>query len=307
MMEKPVVITKNSSYPSPKLMGISKYIKNRWRIFNQKNIMLTLGCIFSTAIIIVAIFAPVLEPYDPTKMDLTLKFIPPSPAHLFGTDNMGRDVLSRIIEGSRISLSTAFMVVIFSACMGTLVGLISGFWGGKVDMIFMRIVDVLLAFPTIIFALAISTILGTGAINLVIAICCIQWTSYARVSRGEVILLKNAEYIEAAKAIGNNSFQVMFKYFLPNIVSKILILASLNIGSIILYCASLSFLGLGAQPPSPDWGAMISDGKEYMRYAPWMAIFPGLAIAAAALTFNMLGDGVRDLLDPRMRESVKTE
>ncbi|UYO62884.1 ABC transporter permease [Acetobacterium wieringae] len=306
-MDKPVTVTKTIDYSEPfRLEKINNFI-GLWRRINRKNIMLTLGIFFSVLIILIAVFAPVLEPYNPTKMDLALKFIPPSPEHFFGTDNMGRDVFSRIIEGSRISLSTAFLVVFISAFIGTITGLISGFWGGKVDMIFMRIVDVLLAFPTIIFALAISTVLGTGAINLVIAICCIQWTSYARVSRGEAILLKNAEYIEAAKAIGNNSYQIMFKYFLPNIISKILILASLNIGSIILYCASLSFLGLGAQPPSPDWGAMISDGKEYMRYAPWMAIFPGLAIAASALIFNMLGDGIRDLLDPRMREAVKTE
>jgi len=174
-------------------------------------------------------------------------------------------------------------------------------------MVFMRIVDVLLAFPTIFFALAISAVLGTRQINLVIAICCIQWTKYARVARGEAIMLKNEEYIDAARAIGNNSFQILVKYFLPNVISKIVILMSLDIGGIILFCSSLSFLGMGAQPPSPDWGAMISDGKENMRYAPWIAIFPGLAIALSALTFNMLGDGIRDLLDPRMRESAKTE
>ena len=174
-------------------------------------------------------------------------------------------------------------------------------------MIIMRIVDVLLAFPAIIFALAISTVLGTGQINLIIAICCIQWTRYARVARGEAILIKNSEYIEAAKAIGNNSFQIIVKYVFPNVISKILILASLDIGTIILYCASLSFLGLGAQPPSPDWGVMISEGKEYMQYAPWISISPGLAIAISALAFNMLGDGLRDMLDPRMNESIKAE
>lgn len=276
-------------------------------ILNRKNIMLILGSGLTISIVLVAIFAPAIEPYDPTKMELSYKFIPPSSKHIFGTDNMGRDIFSRIIEGSRISLSIAFLVVIISVGIGTVIGLISGFFGGKIDMFFMRIVDVLLAFPTIVFALAISSVLGTGQINLVIAMCCIQWTRYARVARGEAILLKNAEYIDAARAIGNNGFQIMIKYFLPIIISKIIILMSLDIGGIILYCSSLSFLGMGAQPPSPDWGAMISEGKEYMRYAPWIAIFPGLAIALSALAFNMLGDGIRDLLDPRIRESVKTE
>lgn len=277
------------------------------RILNRKYIMLKLGAGLSLAILLVAILAPLIEPYDPTQMLLANKFIPPSSEHIFGTDNMGRDILSRIIEGSRISLSIALLVVIFSAVIGIVVGLTSGFWGGKIDMFFMRIVDVLLAFPTIIFALAISAVLGTGQMNLIIAICCIQWTKYARVARGEAIMLKNEEYIDAARAIGNNSFQIIVKYFLPNVIAKIVILMSLDIGGVILFCSSLSFLGMGAQPPSPDWGAMISDGKENMRYAPWIAIFPGLAIAVSALTFNMLGDGIRDFLDPRMRESVKTE
>ncbi|HWQ42719.1 MAG TPA: nickel transporter permease [Desulfosporosinus sp.] len=277
------------------------------RVLNRKNIMLKLGAVLSLAIVLVAILAPLIEPYDPTQMLLANKFMPPSSEHIFGTDNMGRDIFSRIIEGSRISLSIALLVVIFSAVIGIVVGLTSGFFGGKIDMFFMRIVDVLLAFPTIIFALAISAVLGTGQINLIIAICCIQWTKYARVARGEAIMLKNEEYIDAARAIGNNSFQIIVKYFLPNVIAKIVILMSLDIGGIILFCSSLSFLGMGAQPPSPDWGAMISDGKENMRYAPWIAIFPGLAIAVSALTFNMLGDGIRDFLDPRMRESVKTE
>ena len=158
-----------------------------------------------------------------------------------------------------------------------------------------------------IFALALSTMIGTGQMNLIIAITCIQWTRYARIARGEALMLKNAEYIEAARSIGNNTVQVLFKYVFPNIISKILIMASMDIGSIILYCASLSFLGLGAQPPSPDWGVMISEGKDYLQYAPWLTIFPGLAIAVSALAFNMLGDGLRDRLDPRMKEVIRTD
>lgn len=284
-----------------------KVVKNFIDYLNRKNIILILGIIISIFIICITIFAPFIEPHNPTKMELSQKFIPPCSEFILGTDHMGRDILSRIIEGSRVSLLTAVFVVAISVVIGLILGLISGYMGGTIDMIIMRIVDVLLAFPAIIFALAISTVLGTGQINLIIAICCIQWTRYARVARGEAILIKNSEYIEAAKAIGNNSFQIIVKYVFPNVISKILILASLDIGTIILYCASLSFLGLGAQPPSPDWGVMISEGKEYMQYAPWISISPGLAIAISALAFNMLGDGLRDMLDPRMKESIKAE
>jgi len=274
---------------------------------NRKNYILYIGLILSALIVLVTVFAPFLEPYDPTKMELSQKFIAPCREFIFGTDHLGRDIFSRVIEGSRVSLSVAVTVVFFSAVLGVVLGMISGYVGGTVDMLIMRGVDVLLAFPTIIFALALSTMLGTGQTNLIIAITCIQWTRYARIARGETLILKNAEYVEAARSIGNNTVQVLRKYIFPNVVSKIIILASLDIGTIILYCASLSFLGLGAQPPSPDWGVMISEGKDYMQYAPWLTLFPGLAIAISALAFNMLGDGLRDLLDPRMKEMVRTD
>lgn len=284
-----------------------RQIRKFFDMLNRKNIILILGVVITFLMLLMVIFAPHLEMYNPTKMSLSEKFIPPCKEHWFGTDHMGRDILSRVIEGSRVSLTTAMAVVLLSAAIGTVIGLVSGFFGGVIDMILMRAVDVLLAFPTIVFALAISNVLGTGQMNLIIAICCVQWVRYARMARGEAILLKNAEYIEAARAVGSSDFQILVKYFFPNVISKILIMVSLDIGSIILYCASLSFLGLGAQPPSPDWGAMISDGKNYLQYAPWMALFPGLAIAVSALGFNMMGDGIRDLLDPRMRESIQSE
>lgn len=274
---------------------------------NRKNIILIIGIVIVAFLMFIVIFAPLLEPYDPIKMKMSEKFLTPSGAHWFGTDHMGRDILSRVIEGSRVSLTTAMVVVLISAFIGTMIGLVSGFAGGALDTVLMRMVDVMLSFPTIVFALAISNFLGTGQINLIIAICCVQWVRYARIARGEALVLKNAEYMEAAKSIGTSNVQMLFKYFFPNVISRILIMVSLDIGSIILYCASLSFLGLGAQPPSPDWGAMISDGKAYIQYAPWIAIFPGVAIAISALGFNMMGDGIRDLLDPRMRESVQSE
>lgn len=277
------------------------------KYFNRKNKIFTMGMILTLLFAFLVIFANNITPYDPVKMEISNKFIKPCIEHPFGTDHMGRDVLSRVIYGSRVSLVTAASAVLISAFLGTLLGMISGYIGGIVDVLLMRLVDVMLAFPAIVFALAISTLLGKGQTNLLIAICFVQWTRYARVVRGEVIMFKTSEYIQAARSIGNLRIGVLIRYVLPYVIPKIIILISLDIGSIILYCASLSFLGLGAQPPSPDWGVMISEGKDYMRYAPWMTIFPGLSIAFSALAFNLLGDGLRDLLDPRMNETVRTE
>lgn len=271
--------------------------RQKKKIVNRKNYILYVGAVLSFFVLLVTLFGPLFEPYNPTKMELSQKFIAPCREFIFGTDHLGRDIFSRVIEGARVSLVIAGCVVLFSAVLGVVLGMISGYMGGAVDMLIMRVVDALLAFPTIIFALALSTMMGTGQTNLIIAITCIQWTRYARIARGETLMLKNAEYVEAARSIGNNTAQILAKYIFPNVVSKIIILASLDIGTIILYCASLSFLGLGAQPPSPDWGVMISEGKDYIQYAPWLTLFPGLSIALSALAFNMLGDGLRDLLD----------
>lgn len=281
--------------------------RQKKKIVNRKNYILYVGAVLSFFVLLVTLFGPFFEPYNPTKMELSQKFIAPCREFIFGTDHLGRDIFSRVIEGARVSLVIAGCVVLFSAVLGVVLGMISGYMGGAVDMLIMRVVDALLAFPTIIFALALSTMMGTGQTNLIIAITCIQWTRYARIARGETLMLKNAEYVEATRSIGNNTAQILAKYIFPNVVSKIIILASLDIGTIILYCASLSFLGLGAQPPSPDWGVMISEGKDYIQYAPWLTLFPGLAIALSALAFNMLGDGLRDLLDPRMKEVVRTD
>lgn len=282
-------------------------VKEAFEYLNRKNVILLLGAICCGIFVLITIFAPLLEIHDPLLMDMSKQFVAPCWEYPLGTDNMGRCVLCRIIEGSRVSLTTASLVVLFSAVLGTVIGLISGFVGGKTDTILMRIVDIFLAFPTIIFALAMAAILGSSQMNLVIALSCIMWTRFARVVRGEVVLLRNEEFIESARAIGNPPSRILGRYLLPGVVSKIIVLVSLDVGSVILFCSSLSFLGLGAQPPSPDWGAMISDGKDYLRYAPWMSVFPGLAIALAAVSFNLLGDGLRDLLDPRMREVVSAE
>lgn len=274
---------------------------------NRKNTVLLIGGLLSLALVLVAVLAPWIEPHDPTLMQTSNQFIAPNAEYPFGTDNLGRCIFSRVVEGSRVSLATAGLVVLFGAVLGSVIGLTAGFAGGKVDGFLMRLTDVFLAFPTIVFALAISAVLGTGAINLIIALMLIHWTRYARLVRGEVVLLRGEEFIESAKAMGNSSFRITTRYLVPSVLSKVVVMMSLDLGSVILFCSALSFLGLGAQPPSPDWGAMISDGRDYLRYAPWMSFFPGFAIAFSALSFNLLGDGIRDLTDPRMREHAVVE
>lgn len=282
-------------------------IKRFFSDLNRKNTTLLVGGFMVLVFVIVAVFAPVIELHDPTLMISANQFIAPCFEYPFGTDNLGRCIFSRVVEGSRISLVTATFVVLFGAVLGSAIGLIAGFTGGALDGFLMRTTDVFLAFPTIVFALAVSTLLGTGEINLIIALMCIHWTRYARLVRGEIVLLRNEEFIESARAIGNSSTQIAFRYLIPSVASKVIVMMSLDLGSVILFCSSLSFLGLGAQPPSPDWGAMISDGRDYLRFAPWMSFFPGLAIAVCAIGFNLLGDGIRDLTDPRMREHAVME
>lgn len=274
---------------------------------NRKNATLLVGGVMVLGLVIITIFAPQIELHDPTYMQSANQFIAPCAEYPFGTDNLGRCIFSRVIEGARISLVTAVLVVLFGAVLGSAIGLVAGFAGGKVDGILMRLTDVFLAFPTIVFALAASAVLGTGTINLIIALMCIHWTRYARLVRGEVVLLRSEEFIESARAIGNSSTRIAFRYLIPSVASKVIVMMSLDLGAVILFCSSLSFLGLGAQPPSPDWGAMISDGRDYLRFAPWMSFFPGLAIAISAVGFNLLGDGIRDLADPRMREHAVME
>ena len=274
---------------------------------NRKNATLLVGGVMVLGLVIITIFAPQIELHDPTYMQSANQFIAPCAEYPFGTDNLGRCIFSRVIEGARISLVTAVLVVLFGAVLGSAIGLVAGFAGGKVDGILMRLTDGFLAFPTIVFALAASAVLGTGTINLIIALMCIHWTRYARLVRGEVVLLRSEEFIESARAIGNSSARIAFRYLIPSVASKVIVMMSLDLGAVILFCSSLSFLGLGAQPPSPDWGAMISDGRDYLRFAPWMSFFPGLAIAISAVGFNLLGDGIRDLADPRMREHAVME
>ncbi len=267
----------------------------------RKNKLAMVGTVIILAFIFVAIFAPVLAPYDPYEQNLPNRLAPPSREHLLGTDQFGRDILSRIIWGTRIELQIIFLVTVISTTIGTVIGVIAGYFGGVVDEILMRITDMFLAFPSLVLAMAFAAALGPSLTNAIIAISIVAWTVYARLVRAETIKIKAMPYIEAIKALGAGTFRILFLHILPMTVSPILVQMTLRMGTIILTAAGLGFLGLGAQPPTPEWGAMVSDGRLYMMNAWWISTFSGLAIALVVLGFNLLGDGIRDILDPRLR------
>ena len=248
-----------------------------------------------------ALSAPYVSPYDPIGISIDT-FQAPSSTHFFGTDDLGRDMFSRILHGSRISLYVGFLAVALGSLGGALVGLVSGFAGGWVDMVIQRIVDAVLAFPGIVLAMSLVAVLGTSTTNALLAIAIVIIPFQSRVVRGAVLSVKQNVYVEAAVTIGATPQRIMIRHVLPNVVAPILILISASLGNAILIEAGLSFLGLSTQPPEPSWGLMLSGtGRRYMEEAPWLAIFPGLAIALTVLAFNLLGDVVRDVLDPRLR------
>ena len=248
-----------------------------------------------------AVFAPLLAPYDPLSQDLASRLQPPSAEHWLGTDQLGRDLLSRILYGSRISLVIGVVVVGLAGALGTIVGLLAGYAGGLVDEALMRLTEVFLAFPPLILAMAIAGALGPSLTNAIIAIAAVTWAVYARLARGQVLSLRRREYVEAARAIGAGRTRILARHLLPNAVAPLLIQASFDMGSAIVSAAGLSFIGFGAQPPTPEWGVMISEGRNFISTQPWLSLFPGLAILLAVGAFNLLGDGLRDVLDPRLR------
>ena len=248
-----------------------------------------------------AIFAPWLATHDPANIVLVNRLQPPSPEHWLGTDDLGRDVFSRLMYGARVSLLVGIGVVLIRAVIGVLVGLVAGYYGGRVDALLMRITDVFIAFPGILLALAIMAIWGTGLINVVIALSVVGWPQFARLVRGEVLSLRERDYVQAGRALGANAVRLVGTHVLPNVLPIIVVYASLNISAPIIAEAALSFLGLGIQPPDVSWGSMLSSAHRYMRVAWWLALFPGLAITISVIGFNLFGDAVRDVLDPRMR------
>jgi peptide/nickel transport system permease protein len=273
-------------------------LKRRLRsIATNPMAMVGLGIIVIWAI--VAIFAKYIAPYDPIGQDIMKRLTPPSAGNIFGTDELGRDIFSRVVWGSRISLPVGLVVIAFAMTMGSLLGASAGFIGGAYDLVVMRLVDITLSFPSIVLALAIATVLGPSLLNALIAMILVWWPEYARVMRGQVLSVKNDEYVTAAIVVGAPGRRVLFGHILPNTFAPVLVKASLDAGNVILTIAALSFIGLGAVPPTPEWGAMVSAGR-YKFYEWWMTTFPGLAILTVVLGFNFFGDGVRDAFDPRM-------
>jgi len=252
--------------------------------------------------IAVALFAPVLSPYDPLKGRLGERLRAPSGAHWLGTDELGRDVLSRVLHGARITVQIQLAAVGLALAVGAALGLAAGYIGRWVDQLIMRLMDILMAFPGIFLALAIIAALGTGLGNVIIAAGIFLVPQFARVVRASVLTLKDMEFVQAARALGQGDFAIVFRYLLPNSLAPIIVQTSLRMATVLLTASGLSFLGLGVQPPSPEWGAMLSNARSYMITAPHVAMIPGLAIALVVLGFNLLGDGLRDSLDPRLRE-----
>lgn len=259
------------------------------------------GLIGLGVLVALVVLAPLIAPTEPTAMDFDHILEPPSAAHLFGTDDLGRDILSRVLWGGQESLRVAFLGVLVAGVGGTLVGLISGYYGGRVDMVLMRLVDVMLAFPTILLVLSIVAALGPSLGTVLIALGLSSIPGVSRFVRGSVLAARNFEYVTAARVLGGSHRYIMVSQILPNIMAPLIIYATLGLGGAILTTAGLSYIGLGAQPPSPEWGAMLNYGRTFLRDAWWMSVFPGVAVFWAVLCINLLGDGLRDALDPKLK------
>jgi glutathione transport system permease protein len=271
-----------------------------WRRFRRKRLALA-AAVAIVLIVLAAIFAPWVAPYDPSAPDYDTTLSGPTLAHLFGTDSYGRDLLSRIIFGARISLSVGFISVIVGGVVGIVLGLISGFFGGWTDSCIMRFCDVLLAFPGLVLAIGVVAVLGPGVSNVIWATAVFSVPVFARLVRGDTLALKQSIYVQAARSIGVSKFRQMLVHILPGTLPGVIVNVSLRLGNNILVAASLSFLGLGAQPPSPEWGAMLADGRSYLGVADQITLFPGLAILVVVLAFNILGDGLRDALSQKIK------
>ncbi len=286
----------------PKKGAINPKIENWKTIWRKlrKNKAAVIGGILILLFILTAIIGPFLTPFEPNAQDVMNKLESPSAEHWFGTDHQGRDIFTRIIHGMGITLFVGFLSVFLGATFGVILGLVSGYYVGKTDAVIMRVMDVLLAFPGILLALAIVSVLGGSLMNVIIAVAVFSVPIFARIVRASTLTVRKLEYIDAIRALGANDFTIIFKHILPNIMSPIIVQATLNIATAVLSASGLSFLGMGAQPPTPEWGAMLSDGRNYLYDAPHVGLFPGIAIVIVVLAFNVLGDGLRDALDPKM-------
>lgn len=267
--------------------------------FIKRNKMFSLLVVAAIAIILVGILAPVIATHSPYESNLHDAFIAPNSEHIFGTDKLGRDIFSRVIYGTRISLSAALILVILIFTIGTTLGVIAGYFGGIIDTIIMRISDMMISFPGMVLAIAMAGIMGASVKNAVIAITVVSWTKYARLSRSLVLKIKETDYIRAAKVTGCKTVHIITRHIIPNIISTLIITATTDIGTMILELSALSFLGFGAQSPQAEWGLMLNEGRAYMVDCPWLMIYPGLAICIVVVVYNLLGDNLRDILDSR--------
>ena len=283
--------------PADEAIGEAPWLRAVRRLVKRRAAMIGLGIV--VFFILLAAMAPLVSPYDPLATNWATVRKPPSAAHLFGTDEIGRDVLARIVWGSRASLLAGLVSVMLALAAGVPIGLVSGYAGGALDATVMRLIDAMLAIPFLILAIALAAFLGPSLTNAMIAIGITQTPIFARLTRGQVLQVKHEDYIEAARAVGNPHLRIVLRHMLPNIVPPLLVQATLATAAAIIAEASLSFLGLGQQPPNPSWGSMLNTAKNFMAQAPWMAIWPGLAIFSLVLSLNLFGDGLRDALDPR--------
>lgn len=273
-----------------------------WRRL-KRNKMAILGLVLITLMVVIAIFANVIADYETVviKQNLSERLQAPSWSHILGTDEFGRDIFARIIHGARVSLKVGVLAVGFSIIIGGTLGAIAGYYGGHLDNIIMRIMDIFLAVPSILLAIAIVSALGPNLINLMVAISISSIPGYARIVRASVLSIRDQEYVEAARAIGASDARIIIKHIIPNSLAPVIVQGTLGVAGAILSVAGLSFIGLGIQPPAPEWGSMLSGGRQYLRYAWWVTTFPGLAIMITILSLNLLGDGLRDALDPRLK------
>jgi len=265
------------------------------------------GAVMLTAILLTSLFFPLFYPVDPLAQDLLARFQPPawldggSSAHLLGTDNLGRDVLARILHGSRVSLLVGFSAVLLGELIGIVLGLVSGYYGRRLDSIIMRTADIFMAYPFMLLTISVIAVLGNSMFNLILVLGASDWVIYARTIRGSVLSLKEKEFVESARAAGTRHPAIIYRHILPNVISPLLVLGTLRVANIIIWESGLSFLGMGVPPPAPSWGRMLAEGRMYITDAWWLATFPGFAIMATILSINLLGDGLRDALDPRLR------
>lgn len=274
-----------------------------WRML-KKNKMALLGLVILVILFLLAIFADVIADYDTVviKQNLANRLKGPSAEHWLGTDEFGRDIFARLIHGARVSLKVGIVAVGISIVCGGILGALAGYYGGRLDNIIMRIMDIFLAVPSILLAIAIVSALGPSIINLMVAISVSNIPRYARIVRASVLSIRDQEFVEAARAIGANNARIIFRHIIPNSLAPVIVQGTLGVASAILSTAGLSFIGLGIQPPAPEWGSMLSGGRQYLRYAWWVTTFPGVAIMITILSLNLLGDGLRDALDPRLKQ-----